>query len=110
MNRKSFALITTMILIVILGIFSLQFIQNNIFANNLNRLKYLELQAQIYMSDIKKFIATSTDDEISNFSLNDNRFNVKIIKIDDINSSIYYFSIEAIANHIKINNKFIKSL
>ncbi|MEA3315751.1 MAG: hypothetical protein U9Q30_07855 [Campylobacterota bacterium] len=110
MYRKSFALITTMILIVILGTFSLQLIQNNIFVTNLNKLKYLELQAQIYMRDIKDFISTSTDIEISNFILNDNRFKVKIIKIDDINSSIYYFTIESLENDIKINNKFIKPL
>lgn len=110
MYKKSFALITTMLLIVVLGISSVEFIQNNIFSTNLNKLKYLHLQAQIYMSEIKKFISTSTEDDINNFILNDNRFTLKIIKIDDINNSIYYFSIESLENHIKINNKFIKHL
>jgi len=110
MNKKSFVLISTMILLVTLSIFSFELIQNNIISSNLNKLKYLELQAQVYMVKLEEFISTSTDTQIENFILNDNRFKVKIVKKDEVNSSIYYFSIESIENNIKVNNKFIKSL
>lgn len=110
MNKKSFVLISTMILLVTLSIFSFELIQNNIISSNLNKLKYLELQAQVYMVKLEEFISTSTDTQIENFVLNDNRFKVKIVKKDEVNSSIYYFSIESIENNIKVNNKFIKSL
>ena len=91
MNKKSFGLITTIILVVIFSFISIIIVQNKIFSNRIDKLKYLELQANIYMLNIKQYIKTHTVSEIKNYTLSDKRYNLKIK--EDTNSSINKFHI-----------------
>lgn len=89
-NKKSFALLVTIFLVLLLAFFSLRIIENNLFLSNLNKLKYLNLQGNIHMDYIKDFINTKSKYEIDNFSLDDDRFNLELIKKDEDNKTIYY--------------------
>ncbi|MEA3498202.1 MAG: hypothetical protein U9R16_03995 [Campylobacterota bacterium] len=94
-NKPAFVLITTMFLVVLFGIYSLTIMENNTFSSNLNRLKYLHLQANIHIDYVKEFIENSTDIQIDNFSLNDDRYKMKIVnKAGENYSTKYYISIE----------------
>jgi hypothetical protein len=108
--KKSFALLTTLLLVILFSFVSVRMVETNLLSSNLNKLKYLHLQAMIYVDTIKEFIIGHNEIEITDYvnNWNDNRFEVDIIQ-DDNNSSIYYFSIETIDNsHIRLSQKIIK--
>jgi len=108
--KKSFALLTTLLLVVLFSFVSVRMVETNLLSSNLNKLKYLHLQATIYIDTIKEYIIEHNDIEINSFvsNWNDDRFYVDIIQ-DDNNSSIYYLSIETIDNsHIRLSQKIIK--
>ena len=48
-TKKAYALLSALILIVIFSYLSIKIVQNNYFANKINHLKYIELQAKIYL-------------------------------------------------------------
>ena len=108
--RKSFALLTTFFLIIVFSFLSVRIIETNLLGSNLNKLKYLHLQATIYKDDIIEFINTHDEVEIENYvsKWNDVHFFINITH-DDTNSSIYYFSIETKDDsHIRLSQKIIK--
>jgi len=108
--KKSFALLTTILLVIVFSFISIRIVETNLLSSNLNKLKYLHLQATIYMDYLIDYIPTHTDIEILNLPavLNDDRFVIKITK-DDSNSSIYYASIQTSENsHIRLSQKIIK--
>ena len=108
--KKSFALLTTIVLVILFSFVSVRMVETNLLSSNLNKLKYLHLQATIHLADIKEYIKNNNDTEIIDFknSWNDDRFSIDIIQ-DDTNSSIYYTSIETIDNsHIRLSQKIIK--
>ncbi len=92
--KKGFVLIFTIILVISFMIYTLVILENNTISSNLNRLKYLHLQATIHLAYIKNFIKNSTDEQIDNFVLNDERYSVLITKVDDINNSYYFVLID----------------
>ncbi len=96
MNKKSaYALFITMFLVILFSIYSLSIIENNTFSQRLNHLKYLHLQAKIYMDNMTQFIDNSTENEIESFILDDDRYQIKILKImNDENITNYIVSIE----------------
>lgn len=108
--KPAYALLITMFLVILFGIFSFSIVQNNTFSTNLNNLKYLHLQSKIYMDNIVLFIKNSTPEEISNFELNDNRFETKIIKnTDENNITKYHISIQTIDDTpVRLNQSIIK--
>ena len=111
MNKKSaYALLITMFLVVLFGIFSLSIIQNNTFSQNLNKLKYLHIQAKIYMDNIIVYINNSSDEDISNFNLNDNRYKTKIVKkIDEHNITNYHISIQTVDDTpVRLSQSIVK--
>lgn len=111
MNKKpAYALLITMFLVVLFGIFSLTIIQNNIFSQNLNKLKYLHLQAKIYMDNIIVYINNSSDDDINSFNLNDDRYEVKINKnIDEHNLTKYYITIQTVDDTpVRLSQSIVK--
>ena len=108
--KKSFALLTTILLVIVFSFISIRIVETNLLSSNLNKLKYLHLQATIYMDYLIDYIPTHTEIEILNLPtmLNDERFVIKITK-DDSNSSVYYTSIETSENsHIRLSQKIIK--
>lgn len=48
------------------------------------------------MEKIKEFINTHDDEAINNFTLNDNRYNMKIVKSDHENSTVYHISLNTV--------------
>ena len=110
-NKKpAYALLITMFLVVLFGIYSLSIVQNNSFGSNLNNLKYLHLQAKIYMDNLILYIKSSSNDEINSFNLNDNRYEMKIIKkIDEHNSTNYHISIKTVDDTpIRLSQSIVK--
>jgi hypothetical protein len=108
--KKSFALLTTLLLVVVFSFLSVRIVETNLMSSNLNKLKYLHLNAIIYMDTIIEFIHLHNDFEIENFenAWNDERFTISINK-EDSNSSIYYTSIETVdESHIRLSQKVIK--
>jgi len=108
--KKSFALLTTLILIILFSFLGIRIVETNLLGSNLNKFKYLHLQAKIYEDTIINFINTHNDIEINEFIniWNDNRFEINISN-DDTNSSIYYISIKTKnESHIRLSQKIIK--
>jgi len=108
--KKSFALLTTILLVILFSFVSLRIVETNLLSSNLNKLKYLHLQATIHFDDIKEYIKNHNDSEITNYlnNWNDNRFVVNLHN-DDTNSSIYYLSIKSSDDsHIRLSQKIIK--
>ena len=109
--KKSFALLSTLILLFIFSLMSVRLVETNLLSSNLNSLKYLHLQATIYMNSIKEFIITHTPEEIETFvtDWSDGRFIVKIV-VDQNDNTLYYYSIETTDtnSHVRLSQKTIK--
>lgn len=111
--KKSFALLTTLLLILVFSLLSVRFVETNLLGSNLNKLKYLHLQATIHMDSLIKFVKEHNDVEIDEYlnSWNDNRYLVNVIP-DTSDSSIYYLSIQTknpqTTGHVRLSQKIIK--
>ena len=108
--KKSFALLTTILLVILFSFVSIRMVETNVMSSNLNKLKYLHLQANIHKDTIIEYIKTHTDEEIIEYenSWNNEQFSIMITK-DESNSSIYYISIESSdESHIRLSQKIIK--
>ncbi len=108
--KKSFALLTTILLVILFSFISIRMVETNLLSSNLNKLKYLHLQATIHIDTIIEYVQTHTNEEIIDYqnSWNDEQFSISIIK-EDSNSSIYYISIETVdESHIRLSQKIIK--
>jgi hypothetical protein len=92
-NKKSFAMFITMFLVFLFSLFSYKIVETNIFSSNLNKLKYLHLQAEIHLAYIKEYISTHNDLQINNLKLNDKRYILTISKKDDNKTVIYYIKL-----------------
>jgi len=108
--KKSFALLTTILFVVLFSFISVRMVETNLLQSNLNTLKYLHLQAKIYMDEVSGYIESHTDAEILEFEnlWNNDSYSLTIVQ-DDTNSSIYYISIKTIDDtHIRLSQKIIK--
>lgn len=105
--KKSYILFTTIILVYILSIFTIDIIQNKVFATNLNKLKYLHLQALIHMDKIKQNIKILAEEDINKLMLNDDRFYLNIKK-DSIDEDKYYISIKSKDENVRLYESVIK--
>lgn len=92
--KKSFVLLFTILLVVLFAFFSLNIVQTNMFSTNLNKLKYLHLQANIHLKNLEEYIETHTAQEINSISLDDSRFDMKIVSQSENNTTKYYISVE----------------
>ena len=95
--KKSFVLIFTIFLSLLFSVYSLSILENNTIYSNLNKLKYLHLQAKIHIDYIIEQIKNTQDIDITNLTLNDDRFSLGIIEKNDENLT-YYISIKTIDN------------
>lgn len=108
--KKSFVLMTTILLVILFSFISIRMVETSLMSSNLNKLKYLHLQATIYHNTIIRYIKQHTSEEIKHYQneWNDEQFSISIIQ-DDSNSSIYYSSIKTVDNsHIRLSQKIIK--
>ncbi len=107
--KKSFALLMTIILMTFFSYLSISIIETSTISSNIDKLKYLHLQANIHMDYIKKYIKSHTQNEIDTFILNDMRFKTKIISQNENNQTIYHISIKTINDtEIRICSKLFK--
>jgi len=95
-NKKSFVLLATLIFVSLLMIYSLIIVENKNLSSNLNKLKYLHLQAKIHMKIVKQKIKNNQQPE--NIILDDDRFLLNIIKTDNI----YTISIKSKSEPIRL--------
>ena len=107
--KKGFGLLSVLVLLIIFSFLSINIIQNNNFSSNIDKLKYLHLQANIHIVNIKKYIINHTNSDINNFILNDNRFDLRIDS-EDINSSKkYHIHLKTVDEmHISIYDNVLK--
>jgi len=108
--KKSFALLSTLLLVIVFSLISIRVVETNLLSSNLNSLKYLHLQAIIYIDTINQYIKTHSSSEIEEYqnSWSDTRFSIRIIQ--DSNSSVYYSSIKTTDqnSHVRLSQKIIK--
>ena len=94
--KKGFALFTTIFLVMLFSLFSYKIVENNIFSSNLNKLKYLHLQANIHLKYIKKYISSHNSNQIDNLILEDNRYMLNIVRKDENSTSVYYIELKTL--------------
>lgn len=92
--KKSFILLSSIILIVALSFYSINILKNKSLFSNINIHKYLHMQAVIHLDKTENFIKSNTLEEISNFTLTDSRYNMKIITTRQNDKTLYHVSIE----------------
>lgn len=108
-NKNGFALLISLLFLILIGSFSLSIVQTNIFASNLNSLKYLHFQATIYLDFLTQYIHTHSHEEIANLQLKDNRYNLSIKREEEFGDSVYYIILETVDNTpIRLSEKIIK--
>lgn len=108
-QKRGFALLITIILVVVISYFSYSIVQSNIFSSNLNKLKYLYLQANIHLDFIKEYISTHTQTQIEHFALEDSRFGVSIVSKEQNSTTVYYIYLQTVdGTPIRLSDKIIK--
>jgi type II secretory pathway pseudopilin PulG len=96
--KQSFSLLTVLIVVVLFSFLSIKIVQNQTFSSQIDKLKYLEIQAKIHLLQIQEFIK---NDSIENFILNDKRFELNYSK-DDNKTHIYLNAKDEHLNFYKI--------
>lgn len=108
-NKKSFALFVTIFLVILFSLFSYKIVENNVFGSNLNKLKYLHLQANVHLEYIKNYISTHNETQINSFVLDDNRYLLNITKKDENSTTVYYIGLKTSDDTpIRLSDKVIK--
>jgi len=91
--KKSFVLISTLILLILFSIFTISLVETNIFNTNINKLKYLHLQAQIHLRNIKLYLISHPKSDINNIIFLDSRFDISIKKTTINKKTIFHIFI-----------------
>ena len=91
--KRSFVLLITLSFLTLLMLYMINIVENKTILSNIIKLKYLDLQSKIYLKDIKEYIKSHNDDQIQAYNLNDSRFDLNIIKIDD-NKTKYFIELK----------------
>ena len=111
LNKNGFAMITTLLLVVMFSYLSINIIQTNNIGQNLNILKYLHLQAKIHLDsllalskeDLQKI---ANGDDIKKY-IDDSRYNMSVST--DQNRTKYCIVVEtADQSHIRLSQIVIK--
>ncbi|MGB3751348.1 MAG: hypothetical protein WA945_07240 [Arcobacteraceae bacterium] len=110
--KKSFVLLSTILLVVVFSFLSLRMVETNLLSSNLNTHKYLHFEAIKHRDTIITYIKEHENDDIESYtnslSLVDNRFEIELRK-DEEENSVYYLSIKTVDDsHIRLSQKIIK--
>lgn len=107
--KRSFALLTTLILVITLTILSVSLMETKLLSSNVNKLKYLHLQALIYINELKSYVLVHDENDIIAYinDWNDERYSISMVH-DEHNSSIYYISVQTVDSHIRLSQKILK--
>ncbi len=101
-HKKGYLILSVIFLMLAFSYYSIQIIQNQTFLTQIDKLKYLEIQAKINMDKIEKYIyETNNEGLILNYKINDERFEYKIESehLQDLNGS------QLINYHITVKSK-----
>ena len=63
-NKNAFALLVAIFLLTTFALLSIRVIENTTLSNNINKLKYFNIQANIYMAKVLKFAVSHTKQEL----------------------------------------------
>jgi len=108
--KKSFILLSTILLVVVFSFLSIRMVETNLLSSNLNTLKYLHFEAVKHRDTIIAYIKEHNDEEIESYltSFSDDRFEIELQK-DAEEGSIYYLSIKTVdESDIRLSQKIIK--
>jgi hypothetical protein len=64
-TKQAYALLIAVFLLGVFAILSISIIENNALSNNINKLKYFNIQANIHMAKVAKFISLRNKNEIT---------------------------------------------
>ena len=92
--KKSFTLLITIVLITLFSILSISILQTQTISTNINKIKFLQLRANIIMNDIVKYIQTHNKAQINSFIIVDKNFDINITNTIDNNKTIYNIEIK----------------
>ncbi len=95
-SKKSFSLFITIILVMIFAALSISIVETKVTSSNIDKLKYLNLQANIHLEYVKEYISTHTTDEVLSLNLDDSRFDLSISSFEENNISKYHIYIKTI--------------
>jgi len=111
-QKRGFLLLSVIILMVTFSYLSISIIQNQTFSSQIDKLKYLAIQAKIHMDKVENFIdKTNNELEILNYKLGDERFDLKIkSEQQDTNSSqiTYHITVKSKDEPVTLYKKIIK--
>ena len=95
--KKGYLILSVLILLIAFSYLSIQIIQNQTFSTQVDKLKYLEIQAKIHIVKIEKYISLNTKEDIESFKLNDSRFllNISIEELNATESSRYHIYLKS---------------
>ena len=98
-NKKAFVLFSTIMFVIAGSLLFYDIVETTTFQNNIIKLKYLYLQANINMEDIKQFVSKSNDDQIKEYQENwsNSLFDLTIDQ-NQTNQNIYYIILTATNN------------
>ena len=94
--KKSFSLFITIILVMLFSTLSISILETKVISTNIDKLKYLNIQANIHLKYVKEYINTHTNDEILELNLNDNRFDLNINSFNENNITKYHIYIKTV--------------
>jgi hypothetical protein len=97
--KKAVALFITLLLVVSFSFISLQLLQTISFSNNIDKLKYYNLQTMIHIDRIKSHYQNYQN--FDNFTLNDERYDLQIFKENNITHLYLQLKNEPIRRYLK---------
>ena len=111
-QKRGFLILSVIILMVTFSYLSIQIVQNQTFSSQIDKLKYLEIQAKIHIGKIEKYINETNNEElILNYQLEDKRFDLKIkSEQQDTNSSqiTYHITVKSKDEPVTLYKELIK--
>jgi len=114
-KKRGFLILSVIILMVTFSYLSIQIIQNQTFSSQIDKLKYLEIQAKIYMTKYEKYIMQNNNEGlILNYKTVDERFDCKVESehLHDANGSEitnYHITIKAKDEPVTLYKKIIST-
>jgi hypothetical protein len=93
--KKSFTLLISIILFSIFSYLAVCIIENKAYSTNIDKLKYLHLQARIHLDYLVQYILNHTNEEIQNIQLNDDRFIIDITLLVENNTTCYHIAVSS---------------
>ena len=107
--KRSFALLITIMLLMLFAGLSISIVETQTISTNIDTLKYLNLQANIHLGYIKKYINAHSIQDINTFECSDDKFKIELIKYEENNQTKYHIYINTVdGTHIRLYDSISK--